>query len=72
MLCLQAELHTWNVVIRHTRYRDLAKSIWGENAVHLHGSIAPDPFKPLSVQLRCAGASTTQSWTRVCAVSHRT
>ena len=26
---VQAELHTWNVVIRHTRYRDLAKSIWG-------------------------------------------
>jgi hypothetical protein len=29
---LQAELHTWNVVIRHTRYRDLAKSIWGGSA----------------------------------------
>ena len=29
-MTLQAELHTWNVVIRHTRYRDLAKSIWGE------------------------------------------
>lgn len=28
----QAELHTWNVVIRHTRYRDLAKSIWGGSA----------------------------------------
>lgn len=26
---MQCELHTWNVVIRHTRYRDLAKSIWG-------------------------------------------
>jgi hypothetical protein len=38
---LQAELHTWNVVIRHTRYRDLAKSIWGGSAtlaeqLHLH------------------------------------
>ena len=31
---LQAELHTWNVVIRHTRYRDLAKSIWGGIAAH--------------------------------------
>ena len=28
----QAELHTWNVVIRHMRYRDLARSIWGAPA----------------------------------------
>jgi hypothetical protein len=44
---LQAELHTWNVVIRHTRYRDLAKSIWGEES---HQLVPTDPLASTRLQ----------------------
>jgi hypothetical protein len=34
-LAVQANLHTWKVVIRFCRYRDLAKSVWGAYGKHL-------------------------------------
>ena len=51
---MQAELHQWRPTMRFCRYRDLARSIWGELVAVLVATSFPYPLFPAAASNWCA------------------